>query len=142
MVGNVALAAYTTNSSSTTSTTITDELGQGFGGRREMMGGNMGAMMGRFGTNVEVSSAYNATVMSILQEDTDVQNLLTQGYSVSAVRPIIKTVVEGDGSVVNKASSAIVTLQNSSTSRATVWVDVEAGKVTKIVTVTVTVIEK
>jgi len=107
-----------------------------------MMGGDMGAMMDRFRTDVEVSGAYNATVMSILQEDTDVQNLLTQGYSVSAVRPIIKTVVEGDGSVVNKASSAIVTLQNSSTCRATVWVDVEAGKVTKIVTVTVTVIEK
>jgi hypothetical protein len=69
MVGNVALAAYTTNSSSTTSTSTTDKFGQGFGGRREMMGGDMGAMMGRFGTGVEVSSAYNATVMSILQEE-------------------------------------------------------------------------
>jgi hypothetical protein len=33
-------------------------------------------------------------------------------------------------------------MQSSSTARATVWIDVEAGKVTKIVTVKVTVIEK
>ncbi len=91
---------------------------------------------------VEVSAEYNQTVISIAESDSDVQNLLSEGYIVSAVRPIIKSVVEADGSVVAKATSAVVTLEKSSTGRAEVYVDVTNGKVTRIVIFTMTVIEK
>lgn len=142
MLGNIALT-YATNSTNNNLTTSTlAECGPGFGKRGVMLGGGMGPMMHGFGQNIEVSSEYNATVMTIIQSDTDVQNLLSQGYSVSAVRPVIKTVVQGDGTVVMKASSAVVEMDNGATSKATVWVDVDAGKVTKIVTLTMTVIEK
>jgi len=81
-------------------------------------------------------------VINIAKNDTDVQNLLADGYNVTGVRPIIKTIVEGDGSVVTKATSAIVMLEKDTTGHASVWVDLEQGKVTKIVILTRTVIEK
>ncbi len=96
----------------------------------------------RCGGYVEVSAAYNETVTNITKSDTDVQNLLADGYSISAIRPIIKTTVEADGSVFQKATSAVVLLTKDSTARATAWVDLSAGKVTKIVILTMTVIDK
>lgn len=101
-----------------------------------------GRMMGGWGREVEVSEAYNETVISIAKSDQDVQNLLAQGYSISAVTPIIKFTVEADDSVVTKASNAIVILEKDTTARAAVWVDIDAKKVTKIVTFTTTVTEK
>ena len=106
--------------------------GWGRGGRR---GG------GGFGF-IEVSAEYNQTVINIAESDSDVQNLLAEGYSISAVRPIIKSVVQADGSVVTKATSAVVMLKKDTTGRAEVYVDVTNGKVTKIVILTRTVIEK
>jgi hypothetical protein len=58
------------------------------------------------------------------------------------VRPIIKTLVDGEGNVVTKATDALVILENDSNGHASVMVDVEEAKVTQIVILTKTVIEK
>jgi hypothetical protein len=58
------------------------------------------------------------------------------------VRPIIKTVVDADGNVVTKATSAVLTLQKDTTGHASVMVDIEEAKVTQIVILTKTVIDK
>lgn len=102
-----------------------------------------GGMRGRgcFGF-IEVSEELKENIINIAKNDSDVQNLLNNGYNITGVRPIIKTIVEGDGSVVTKATSAIVMLEKDTTSHASVWVDLEQGKVTKIVILTRTVIEK
>jgi hypothetical protein len=92
--------------------------------------------------SVEVSEEFKENATNIAKNDTDVQNLLNDGYNVTGVRPIIKTIVEGDGSVVTKATSAIVVLEKGTTGYASVLVDLEQGKVTKIVILTKTVIEK
>jgi hypothetical protein len=87
-------------------------------------------------------------VISIAEKNTDVQNLISNGYNVTGVRPIITATVEANGTVTFEATSAVVTLTQSTTSqnttstgRALVWVNVEQAKVTKIVTTTRTVIE-
>jgi hypothetical protein len=71
-----------------------------------------------------------------------VQNLLDEGYNVTAVRPIITTIVEADGTVATKATSAIVTLTLDESGHAAVWVNLEEARVTEIVILTRTVIEK
>jgi len=106
-------------------------MGQGFGGP-EGSGG--------FGS-IQVSSDFTQNVTNIAKSDSDVQNLLNQGYNITSVRPVISTVVDGNGNVVTKASSADLTLQ-STTGRAFVVVDLDQAKVTKIVTMTVTEIDK
>jgi len=58
------------------------------------------------------------------------------------VRPIIKAIVEADGDVVMKVTTAIVMLRKDTTGSASVWVNVEEGKVTRIEILTRTVIEK
>jgi hypothetical protein len=110
---------------------------QGFGGHR----GCGSRFRGGIG-NIEVSSEYTATVNAILDNDTDVQNLITEGYNVTSIHPIIKTVTGADGTVTTKATAAIVTLQNGTSGYATVSVDVEQAKVTRIVIITRTVIDK
>jgi hypothetical protein len=91
---------------------------------------------------IQVSAGYNQTVINIAKSDADVQNLLAQGYSVQGVRPIIKSVVQADGTVVTSAPNAVVLLVNGTTGRAAVYVDVTNGKVTQIVIQTRTVINK
>jgi hypothetical protein len=91
---------------------------------------------------IEVSEEYKNNVISIAKSDSDVQTLLDEGYNITAVRPIIGSIVEADGTVVTKATNAIVMLQNGTTGSASVWVNVEEGKVTKIVIFSMTVIEK
>jgi len=119
-----------------------------FNGRMRMNGGGAcgwgrGGRRGGGGYGfIEVSAEYNQTVINIAESDSDVQNLLAEGYSISAVRPIVKSVVQADGSIVTKATSAIVMLEKDTTGRAEVYVDVTNGKVTKIVIFTMTVIEK
>jgi len=81
-------------------------------------------------------------VINIAESDQDVQNLLNDGYNITGVRPIIKARVEASGDVVIKATSAIVMLEKDTTGHASVWVDIEEGKVTKIEILTRTVIEK
>jgi hypothetical protein len=109
-------------------------MGQGFGG----FGGPEGS--GGFGS-IQVSSDFTQNVTNIAKSDSDVQNLLNQGYNITSVRPVISTVVDGNGNVVTKASTADVILQ-STTGRAFVVVDLDQAKVTKIVTLTATEIDK
>jgi len=110
----------------------------GFGkrGMRFGMGG-----FGGFGP-VEVSEEFKQTVTNIAEIDTDVQNLIADGYNVTSVRPIIKTVVDAEGNVVTKATSAVLILQKDTTGHASVMVDIEEAKVTQIVILTRTVIDK
>jgi len=132
VIGSTALTVYAANNGEGISNGFAGICGWGRGWRR---GG------GPYGF-VEVSAEYNQTVINIAESDSDVQNLLAEGYSISAVRPIIKSVVQADGSVVTKATSAVVMLEKDTTGRAAVYVDVTNGKVTKIVILTMTVIEK
>lgn len=116
-----------------------DVLGWNFGGMgfgRHGFGG-----FGGFGP-VEVSSEFEQNVTNIAKSDTDVQNLLAEGYNITSVRPVIKSVVDADGYVTTKATSAIVMLQKDTSGRASVFVNLEEGKVTRIVILTRTVIEK
>ena len=106
-------------------------------------GGRRGGMRGLEGFGfIEVSEEYKENVLNIAKNDTDVQALLNDGYNITQVRPIIKTVVEADGTVVTRATSAIVMLGKDTTGFAAVSVDVEEAKVTQIVIITRTVIEK
>jgi len=91
---------------------------------------------------VEVSKGFKQNVTNIAETDADVQNLLNTGYNITGVRPIIKTSVDASGYVVAKATSAIVMLSKDTTGSAFVWVDMEAGKVTRIEILTRTVIDK
>jgi len=96
---------------------------------------------GRWGA-IEVSEDYEENVINIAKSDPDVLDLLDSDYNVTGVRPIITTIVDADGNVVMKATSAVVRLEKDTTSRAFVWVDLEEGKVTRIAILTVTIIEK
>jgi hypothetical protein len=89
-----------------------------------------------------VSEEYKDNVISIAQNDSDVQELLADGYNVTDVRPIITTTVEVDGTVTMKATTAIITLSQNTTGRAYVTVNVEEAKVTEIVILTRTIIER
>jgi len=90
---------------------------------------------------MEVSEEYTSKVLDILKSDPDTSKLLSDGYNVTAVRPIVTLSVAGDGSVNLRASQAIVTLRKD-TSWAVVRVDVAQGKVISITSITRTVIEK
>jgi hypothetical protein len=108
--------------------------------------GRLGPRFGRSGFGnfgpIEVSEEFKQTVTNIAESDQDVQNLVADGYNVTAVRPIIKTVVDAEGNVVTKATSAILLLQKDTTGHVTVLVNIEEAKVTQIVILTRTVIEK
>jgi hypothetical protein len=119
--------------------------GFGFGGHH---GGGMEGFFtgppggcGR-GESITVSQEYKDNVINITESDTDVQNLLAEGYNITGVKPLINTTIEADGTVSMKATNAIVTLTKNTTGRALVWVDIEQAKVTRIEILTMTVIEK
>jgi len=108
-------------------------------GRRGMRFGIGGS--GSFGP-VEVSEEFKETVINIAGNDTDVQNLIAGGYNPTSVRPIIKTVIDAEGNIATKATSAVLTLQKDTTGHSSVLVDIEQAKVTQIVILTRTVIDK
>ena len=113
----------------------------GFGGNfanGTIFAGNLsgGMMPGGFGS-IQVSSAFTQNVTNILQNNPDTQNLLAQGYNITSIRPVISTVIDGNGNVVMQATSADVILQGTN-GRALVVVDLTSATVTKIVTTTVT----
>ena len=117
--------------------------GQGFGfgggpGCRGHGAGPMGSSM----NNIELSDEYTANVNSTLSNDSDVANLISEGYTVTSIHPVIKNVIEGDGTLSTKATTAIVTMQNGDSGIATVKVDVENSAVTQITIITRTVIDK
>ncbi len=91
---------------------------------------------------VTISSGYNQTISNILGNDTDVQNLVTQGYNVTVIHPIVSSTINADGTITTAASTAEVLMQNGTYGYAVVKVDVTNAKVTQIVIVTRTVIDK
>jgi hypothetical protein len=110
-------------------------------GDREFGGGSGHRGEGCYG-QIVVSEEFKQKVISIADNDTDVQNLLAQGYNATYVKPIISSVVDGEGVVTTKATSAILILQKDTTGSASVLVDLEQAKVTRIVILTRTVIDK
>jgi hypothetical protein len=97
--------------------------------------------MGQYG-GIEVSTEFQDTAVTIAKADSDVQQLLNNGYNVTRVMPTIKTILDADGNVVTKATNATLLLEKDTSGRALVSVDLQQSKVTKIVTLTKTVIEK
>lgn len=91
---------------------------------------------------IEVSEEFKENIINIAKSDTDVQNLLNEGYNITCVKPVIKAVVEGDRVVTMKATSAILMLEKDANGRAIVKVDAENAKVTEIVILTKTIIQK
>ena len=101
---------------------------------------------GRFGCSarfgqIQVSSDFTANITNIAKNDSDVQNLLNQGYNITSIRPIIVTSIDGNGNIVTKATVADLTLLGSN-GKAVVVVDLSQNKVTKLVTLTLTEIDK
>ncbi len=86
-------------------------------------------MPGGFG-GIQVSSDFTQNVTNIVKNDTDVQNLLNNGYNITSIRPVITTVIDGNGNVVTSATTANVILQ-STTGRAYVVVDLNSSKSNK-----------
>jgi hypothetical protein len=123
--------------------------GLGFGKGPPMGFGMMGSCMERREhgngpaglASVKVSDDYIQNVTNIAENDADVQNLISQGYNVTAVKPLMTTTVDGNGNVAVKATTAELTLIGTN-GRAIVIVDLEQAKVTKIITSTVTEITK
>lgn len=114
---------------------------QGFGGGPGCRGGPRGGGP-RGMASIELSTEYTEAVNSILEADTDVQTLIAEGYNVTSIRPIIKNVVEADGSIVTGATTAVVKLVNGTSGYAVVNVDVSQAAVNQIVIFTRTVIDK
>jgi hypothetical protein len=114
-------------------------MGEGFdGGHRGMVRG-----FGEFGGGaLQVSADFTANVTNIVKSDSDVQNLLNQGFNITSIRPIITTTIDGNGNIVTKASTANVLLRGNNGSKSFVVVDLTQAKATKIVTLTVTEIDK
>jgi hypothetical protein len=149
VLSGVAVMVYANGVTNDTSTNTETNVMYNYGG---CLGGGhgFGHEFGRQGFgwgfgNITISQAYTDNVISIAENDSDVQNLLTNGYNITEVRPIISTVIEADGTVTMKATTAIVVLEKDTTNatgRAFVTVNVEEGKVTRIEILTRTVIEK
>jgi len=148
-LSGIAVMAYangTTNSTNTTSNVM-----YGFGGYFNDTCAPFGGPHGHghggrcgwgWGGSITVSQEYKDNVINIAKNDSDVQNLLAEGYNITGIRPIIDSTVEADGTVTTKATTAVVTLTLNTTGRAYVWVNVEQAKVTRIEILTRTVIEK
>jgi hypothetical protein len=115
--------------------------GMGFGGPGHGHRGGFGGFESGC-IPVEVSAEFEEKVTNIAKNDTDVQQLLDEGYNVTRVMPIVKTIIDGDGNVVTKATNATVMLEKDTTGRAIVSVDLEQEQVTQIIILTRTVINK
>ena len=98
---------------------------------------------GGFGTQgIQVSADFTTNVTNIAKSDNDVQNLRSQGFNITSIRPVITTSIDGNGNIVTQASTANVLLVGNNGSRSFVVVDLSQAKVTKIVTLSVTEIDK
>lgn len=143
----IAAIVYANGVANATSTTagFAYDYGNYFNGTDMPLGGlgHRGRCgLGRFGGPVTVSQEYKDNVINIAKNDTDVQELIAEGYNITDVRPIISSTVEADGVVTTKATTAIVTMNLNTTGRAFVKVDVTQAKVTEIEIFMRTVIEK
>jgi hypothetical protein len=152
---NNSVASDIESTNSTSSVNATDNTQVAFGGFGGFMmtgesgfgGGHRGMRMDRefggFGAGaIQVSSDFTANVTNIANADTDVQNLISQGFNITSIHPVISTTIDGNGNIVTKASTANVLLEGNNGSRSLVVVDLSQAKVTKIVTLTVTEIDK
>ena len=146
ILSGIAIMAYANGVTNNTGTTANvtwnysdqyDNSTRPFFGRR-----GFGGRCGGFGGSITVSQEYKDNVINITEGDSDVQELLADGYNITWIRPIISATVEADSTVTMKATTAIVMLQQNTTGRALVWVNVEEAKVTRIEILTITVIEK
>ena len=108
-----------------------------FGRRGRGFGGGLGG----FG-QIQVSDEYKTAVTTIATSDSDVQQLIADGYNITRIMPIMKTTIDAQGNVVTQATNATVVLVKDKTGYALVSVDLLQNKVTQIVTFTKTVIEK
>jgi hypothetical protein len=144
--GDTSLTTQTSDTAETAATQETNETVLpswnnnciGFG-IRDMQFGRHGFR--RFAP-IEVSEEFQQTLTDIAENDTDVQNLIADGYSVTSIRPIIKTVIDAEGNVVTKATTAVLTLEKYTSRYASVTVNIEEAQVTQIVILTRTVIGK
>jgi hypothetical protein len=118
---------------------ITSPCGDFFGGMRGP--GKHGHGWG-FGEFITVSQEFKDNVINITESDSDVQALIAEGYNVTGVKPLISSTVGADGTVAMKATNAIVLLSQNTTGRATVWVDLEQVKVTRIEILSIKIIDK
>jgi hypothetical protein len=91
---------------------------------------------------IQVSDEFKQRVTGIAENDTHVQNLINDSYNFTSVNPIVQTIINGDGTPVTKATSTVLTLQKDTTGHATVMVNIEEVKVTQIVILTRTIIDK
>jgi len=144
VLSGIAVMAYANgaaNNASTTSNFMYDY--GGYHNGTQVPFGRHGRGCGHEGgESITVSQEYKDNVINIAKNDSDVQNLLANGYNIAGVKPIISTTVQADGTVTMKATTAIVMLSQNTTGRAFVTVNVEEAKVTRIVILTRTVIEK
>jgi hypothetical protein len=145
-LSGIAVMAYangTTNSTGTTSNVMNGFGDYGNGTYAPFRGHGGGCGCGwSWGGSITVSQEYKDNVINIAKNDSDVQNLLAEGYNITGVKPIINRTIEADGTVTTKATTAIVTLTLNTTGRAYVKVNVEEAKVTQIAIFTKTVIDK
>jgi len=84
--------------------------------------------------SVQVSKEFQDHVIAIASNNNSVQTLLTDGYNVTGVSPVISYTVNANGDVTMKANNAIVLLRKGTTGSALVYVNVEGEKVTRVVT--------
>jgi hypothetical protein len=133
-----SITATTSTTNTTTQPIFGEFMEHRFGG---FNGGPRGHGFGDLMRGIEINEAYTAKVNTILGNDTDVANLIAQGYNVTRIMPIIKTVVDGNGTVTTQATNATVLMVGTS-GYATVNVDISNSKVTQIITITRTVINK
>jgi hypothetical protein len=150
---SVAADSETTPSSSVNATDNDPNIFNGFGNEPMAMGmeprfgiGHRGMARG-FGGGlgsgaIQLSADFTANVTNVAKSDSDVQNLLTQGFNITSIRPVITTSIDGNGNISTKASTANVLLEGNNGSRAFVIVDLSQAKVTKIVTMMITEIDK
>ncbi len=83
---------------------------------------------------IEVSEEFKERVINVAKGDPDVQKLHDEGYSIMGIIPIIKAIVQEDGTLMTKATGATIMLQKDVIRRAVVNVDLEKEKVMEIVT--------
>ncbi|MCS7099337.1 MAG: hypothetical protein NZ925_03230, partial [Sulfolobales archaeon] len=95
----------------------------------------------RLGPRVEVSEEYRRKVIDIATKDPDVAKLLAEGYNITAIKPIVKLYVGGDGTVTLRADEAVVVLRKNR-NIALVLVNLREERVTRIIIRGITVIEK
>lgn len=90
----------------------------------------------RHGPHLVLSQEFREHVVEILMSDNRTAALLHEGFNITAIKPIVQGVVEGDGTVKLHVVKAIVVLREKSgdtRAAAIAVVDLVSGKVVKLV---------